>query len=166
MNSTSPVTIPEVFAKANFVHFPAQFRFLATFSHFSSTSGRYALGDKLQQHVAATRTSQRQIYGAQLVPSIFSSYFFFSRLSSRPFPPLVCRLFPRPFFSSFCSTSFTADHIHQRLIYALKRFDICNYRKISKISTGAYIFQRPFLRGLFLEGLIYGRKFAFQNRLD
>ena len=31
--------------------------------------------------------------------------------------------------------------------------------------TGAYIFQRPFLRGLFLEGLICGGKFAFQNRL-
>ena len=30
------------------------------------------------------------------------------------------------------------------------------YRKIPKISTGAYIFQRPFLRGLFLEGLIFG----------
>ena len=30
------------------------------------------------------------------------------------------------------------------------------YRKISKISTGAYIFQRPFLRGLFLEVLIFG----------
>ena len=39
------------------------------------------------------------------------------------------------------------------------------YRKIPKISPGAYIFQRPFLRGLFLEGLIYGGKFAFQNRL-
>ena len=39
------------------------------------------------------------------------------------------------------------------------------YRKIPKISPGAYIFQRPFLRGLFLEGLIYGGKFVFQNRL-
>ena len=39
------------------------------------------------------------------------------------------------------------------------------YRKIPKISPGAYIFQRPFLRGLFLEGLIYGAKYAFQNRL-
>ena len=38
-------------------------------------------------------------------------------------------------------------------------------RKILKISPGAYIFQRPFLRGLFLEGLMYGGKFAFQNRL-
>ena len=27
------------------------------------------------------------------------------------------------------------------------------YRKIPKITPGAYIFQRPFLRGLFLEGL-------------
>ena len=30
------------------------------------------------------------------------------------------------------------------------------YRKILKISPGAYIFQRPFLRGLFFEGLIFG----------
>ena len=42
-----------------------------------------------------------------------------------------------------------------------------NYRKIPKISPGAYISQSPFisLRGLFLEGLMYGGKFAFQNRL-
>ena len=31
---------------------------------------------------------------------------------------------------------------------------IAEYRKIPKISPGAYIFQRPFLRGLFLEGHI------------
>ena len=30
------------------------------------------------------------------------------------------------------------------------------YRKIPKISPGAYIFEKPFLRGLFLEGLIFG----------
>ena len=30
------------------------------------------------------------------------------------------------------------------------------YRKILKISPGAYVFQRPFLRGLFLEGLVFG----------
>ena len=40
------------------------------------------------------------------------------------------------------------------------------YRNIPKIRPGAYIFQRAFLRGLFfLEGRIYGGKFAFQNRL-
>ena len=39
------------------------------------------------------------------------------------------------------------------------------YRKIPKISPGTYIFQRPFLKGLFMEGLIYGGKYAFQNRL-
>ena len=33
---------------------------------------------------------------------------------------------------------------------------INEYRKILKISPGAYIFQRPFLRGLFLEELIFG----------
>ena len=39
------------------------------------------------------------------------------------------------------------------------------YRTIPKISLGAYIFQRPILRGLYSEGLMYGGKFAFQNRL-
>ena len=34
-----------------------------------------------------------------------------------------------------------------------------------KISPRACIFERLFLRGLFLEGLIYGGKFALQNRL-
>ena len=33
-------------------------------------------------------------------------------------------------------------------------------RKIPKISPGAYIFQRPFLRGLFLEGPIFGRAYV------
>ena len=33
---------------------------------------------------------------------------------------------------------------------------VSEYHKIPKISPRAYIFQRPFLRGLFLEGLIFG----------
>ena len=36
------------------------------------------------------------------------------------------------------------------------------YRKISKISPRAYIFQRPLLRGLFSEGLIYGGNLRFK----
>ena len=35
------------------------------------------------------------------------------------------------------------------------------YRKIPKLSPGAYIFQRPFLRRLFLEGLTYGVNLPF-----
>ena len=38
-------------------------------------------------------------------------------------------------------------------------FTQMRYRKIPKISPWAYIFQRPFLRGLFLEGLIFGRAY-------
>ena len=34
------------------------------------------------------------------------------------------------------------------------------YHKIPKINPGAYIFQRPFLRGLFLKGLIFGRAYS------
>ena len=46
------------------------------------------------------------------------------------------------------------------------KFDsVKEYRKIPKISPGAHIFQRLFLRGLYSEGLIYGGKFVFQNRL-
>ena len=37
---------------------------------------------------------------------------------------------------------------------------IIEYCKILKISPGAYIFQRPFLRGLFLEGLIFGAAYV------
>ena len=36
------------------------------------------------------------------------------------------------------------------------------YRKIPKISPGGYIFLRPLLRGLFLEGLIYEGKIMFK----
>ena len=53
----------------------------------------------------------------------------------------------------------------QKLIRMEQFFLLLKYRKIPKISPGAYIFQRPFLRGLYSEGLMYGGKFAFQNRL-
>ena len=38
-----------------------------------------------------------------------------------------------------------------------------SYRKMPKISPGAYIFQRPFLRGLFLEGLIFGGAYVWKE---
>ena len=37
------------------------------------------------------------------------------------------------------------------------------YCKISKISPGAYIFQRPMLRGLVLEGLIFGGAYLWRE---
>ena len=50
---------------------------------------------------------------------------------------------------------------HDVISHLIKAFFGCfssflKYRKIPKISPGAYIFQRPFLSGLFLEGLIFG----------
>ena len=39
------------------------------------------------------------------------------------------------------------------------------YRKIPKISPGVYIFQRPFLKGLFLEGLIFGGGLSTEGNL-
>ena len=44
-------------------------------------------------------------------------------------------------------------------------FVIYSYRNIPKISRGAYIFQRPFLRGLFLEGLIFRRSLSTEGNL-
>ena len=42
------------------------------------------------------------------------------------------------------------------MIFSQKRMQVSlRYGKILKISPGACIFQRPFLRGLFLEGLIF-----------
>ena len=39
------------------------------------------------------------------------------------------------------------------------------YRKISKISPGAYIFQRPFLRGLFFEGSYLRREICVSKSI-
>ena len=39
------------------------------------------------------------------------------------------------------------------------------YRKIPKISPGGYIFQRPFLRGLFLERLIFGGAYLRRSEI-
>ena len=36
-------------------------------------------------------------------------------------------------------------------------------RKIPKISRGAYIFQRPLLRGLLLEGLMFGGAYLLRE---
>ena len=50
----------------------------------------------------------------------------------------------------------------------VRRDQISIYRKIPKISHahGAYIFQRPFLRGLFLEGLIFGGAYVRREICD
>ena len=41
--------------------------------------------------------------------------------------------------------------------------NVVRYRKIPKIRPGAYIFQRPFLRGLFLEALIFGGAYLWRE---
>ena len=46
------------------------------------------------------------------------------------------------------------------------RINVIIYRKIPKISPGAYIFQRPFLRGLFLEGFIFGGAYTWRGLLS
>ena len=43
---------------------------------------------------------------------------------------------------------------------------ISDYRKIQEISLGTYIFQRPFLRSLFLEGLIFGGTYLRREICD
>ena len=54
-----------------------------------------------------------------------------------------------------CLSLLLADCVkYWRTNYGLS--GILTYRKIPNISPGAYIFQRPFLRGLFWGGLIFG----------
>ena len=43
---------------------------------------------------------------------------------------------------------------HKQFIFS--HIILSDYHKIPKISPGAYTFQRPFLRELFLEGLMFG----------
>ena len=70
------------------------------------------------------------------------------------------RLRGRPFLSLLAKMK-----VHKNSQILFCKSPQSKYRKILKISPGAYIFQRLFLRGLFLEGLIYRGKFAFQNQL-
>ena len=55
---------------------------------------------------------------------------------------------------------YTKGFGHSKLKTTDLWIDAVSYRKIPKISPEAYIFQRPFLRGLLLEGLIFGRAYA------
>ena len=55
--------------------------------------------------------------------------------------------------------------LNYRPIWSLELSSHIHYCKVPKISPGAYIFQRPFLRGLYSEGPMYAGKFAFRNRL-
>ena len=65
--------------------------------------------------------------------------------------------------SSLPDTDITHRDVHKADQQGLGVFLLSSYREIPKISPGAYIFQRPFLRSLCLEGLICRGKFAFQN---
>ena len=47
--------------------------------------------------------------------------------------------------------------------YEISLLVLKKYRKSPKISSGACIFQRPFLRGLFLEGHIFGGAYLWRE---
>ena len=62
---------------------------------------------------------------------------------------------------TLCRFTWSGFGIHPiTSVSVIKRLRLHVYRKIPKISPGAYIFQRPFLRGLFLEGLMFGGAWA------
>ena len=54
-------------------------------------------------------------------------------------------------------------YINLLFLFVFSLFVFYIYRKNPKISPGAYIFQRPFLRGLFLEGLIFGGAYLWRE---
>ena len=61
-----------------------------------------------------------------------------------------------------------AASLWKRMILSRKDFflnknSLSFYCKIPKINPGAYIFQRPFLRGLFLKGLIFGGAYLWRE---
>ena len=56
------------------------------------------------------------------------------------------------------------NKLNSSLVLISTCYSKMGYRKIPK-SLGTCIFQRPFLRGFYSEGLIYGGRFAFQNWL-
>ena len=65
-----------------------------------------------------------------------------------------------------CESGNKQQKVYQKREKCQRGRELSQYPKIPKISPGAYIFQRPFLRGLYSEGLMYGGKFAFKNRLS
>ena len=54
------------------------------------------------------------------------------------------------------------DHLNFDYMNQVNKMNL-KYRKIPKISPRAYIFQRPFLRGLFLEGPIFGGAYVWRE---
>ena len=61
------------------------------------------------------------------------------------------------------SVLYDTNDVSTVLCYLLNGFQCCMFM-YRKIPRGLY-FSKAFLRGLYSEGLIYGGKFAFQNRL-
>ena len=68
---------------------------------------------------------------------------------------IACNELEQPPSGLYCT--FDPNQLLWRhLILTVPSKPLKGYRKIPKISPGAYIFQRPFLRSLFLEGPIFG----------
>ena len=96
------------------------------------------------------------------------NYLYFSKIA-----------FKNHKISCFQLSLFFADSVPSRNAQNLVRYTVCSYMKhkqkfpfstraqlLVTVKSEAYIFQRPFLRGLYSEGRMYGGKVAFQNRLD
>ena len=61
-----------------------------------------------------------------------------------------------------CKQQLVIRYLEDHQFHIVKNHKI-TYRKIPKISPGAYIFQTPFLRGLFFEGLIFGGAYIWRE---
>ena len=64
--------------------------------------------------------------------------------------------FPRPAKKVIFNVNAVSVAECFRILVVLETSKLLKYRKIPKISPGAYIFRRPFSRDLFLEGIIFG----------
>ena len=130
--------------------------------------GKTQLSLQRSPHVRASKTvlgSGFRIPGTEFQSWSWNLDSGFQPLVGFRIPPAVFRI-PKLRIPDSMRKIFLDSGFHKQKFPLHEAAEIsCYYRKIRKISPGAYIFQRPFLRGLYSEGLMYGGKFAFQNRL-
>ena len=86
-------------------------------------------------------------------------FLFFSQNQQKSFLQTKGNSFVLNFLSTNMDAVTSAEN-QQSGHFVIVIIKLCLYRKIQKISPGAYLFQRPFLRGLFLEGPIFGEAYV------
>ena len=80
-------------------------------------------------------------------------------------PLIITVLFIMFIFPSKLKLNLSRDSLNLKKIIKIRFLLYFPYRLLTTVKFRLIFLKSPFFRGLFLEGLIYGGKFAFQNRL-